>query len=116
MNYILPENLDSLLPHLKVIDVRDDDWADIKCIPNSINLKSTLITLDLLEIFLTNEYYNNFNVNFVFHCMYSQVRGPKIAIMAQEIKERINLPINIYVLKDGIIGWKKWNDGLSLNE
>lgn len=107
---ISPENLSTLTSKKVVVDVRDDDWEEVQCIPGSINLKSSLLTEEVLEEFINKEHSTNGTTDFIFHCMYSQVRGPKAARMAISIRDRLDIPIEIYVLKDGIIGWRKWND------
>ena len=101
--YIEPTELIKIIETVLIVDVRDDDYI-AGHILNSVNIRSReFIQLvesnssELLELF--NKYKT-----LVFHCAYSQVRGPKCANYAFQMLKRNNKSfVEVKVLKGGYI-------------
>ncbi|RUP46182.1 Rhodanese-like domain-containing protein [Jimgerdemannia flammicorona] len=86
-----------------VVDVRDDDFEGGH-IPEAIHIRSSIL-LDKLDD-LVNEYANVPKI--VFHCVMSQVRGPKSAQMYKETLSLngIQTQQQVYVLRGGFRQWQ----------
>ncbi len=102
-SYVKPQHLhNEIISNNKgfvVIDVRDEDYVGGHII-NSVNMPSdTFSSARLYEDIL--EYDRVY-----FHCMYSQVRGPKCASLYSKYLEENKVEQTVYVLEGGYVGFK----------
>lgn len=90
-------NNDKMKDKYKIFDMRDDDYGPIK-IKGAINIPSDLFTKENQKQ-LYSKYKNIPNI--IFHCMYSQARGPNAADNYSKLIDK-NSKQKIWVLKGGI--------------
>jgi Cdc25 family phosphatase len=97
--------------NLLVIDVRDDDFDGIK-VKGAVNIPSA----DFDDFDFVDEQLDNWRQydTIVFHCMLSQVRGPRIANlvsrriqMQQEEGDSSSAVPDVKVLIGGWMGWQR---------
>lgn len=92
-----------------IIDVRDYDYGPLK-IQGSINKKSS--TLNRNELQMIAKQYKDYK-NIIFHCRFSQARGPSAA-RGYLLQKATNQDVfkdypkqNVFVLEGGILDFQK---------
>eukprot|EP00392_Amoebophrya_sp_AT5.2_P012310 g12408.t1 len=112
LGYVTPSELRLMLEQQKqdfpghedvqIIDVRDADRAEGGHIPTSLHVASMSFRKRLPSLV---ENFKGTKKTLVFHCMYSQSRGPACArLFADAIGE--DDPCKVRILRGGFIGWE----------
>jgi rhodanese-related sulfurtransferase len=102
ISYMEPKEIEkkikNKLDNYLVVDVRDDDYELYK-IKGSKNYPSYKFEKEAEKLY---DYVKSKSIqDIIFHCTYSQVRGPKAAKHFQEKYKEFN----IFVLKGGILNF-----------
>lgn len=87
---------------LLVVDVRDDDYSGSK-VKNSVNYPSWCFEDKIDELIEDLKTQNISKV--VFHCYYSQQRGPRCAKIFKGYTQEKNLNFEVFILSGGVIEW-----------
>jgi rhodanese-related sulfurtransferase len=113
VEWIQPEELYQIMMHeqkdsnqqLVVVDVRDEDFKEGKIL-NSIHHTSESILIHGFPTRFLDRFFNeNHSFLVVFHCFYSQCRGPACAeTFANALKSKQN--VRIAVLTGGYQRWR----------
>ena len=100
MDYILPTQLADERAKFLVVDVRDEDYDAKWRVPGSVNFPSETFGDDAMSELADLAHGKD---AIVFHCMYSQQRGPTCARMfAAKYPE-----VTVKVLRGGYQGWRE---------
>eukprot|EP00397_Hematodinium_sp_SG-2012_P054522 GEMP01065821.1.p1 GENE.GEMP01065821.1~~GEMP01065821.1.p1 ORF type:complete len:140 (-),score=18.40 GEMP01065821.1:727-1146(-) len=90
---------------VKIIDVRDEDFNEGGHIPGCRNIPSRVFSAKREE--LADELCQQ-DVTVVFHCMFSQSRGPSCAgIFQTELTKRENVKCQVRILQGGFLTWER---------
>lgn len=101
---------------LMLIDVRDDDRASSGWVPGSVWLPTTQLrsgnatkNAEFMDGWIRSALAaNNAPRHLVFHCMYSQMRGPWAAARAMESLKRLGVrDARVSVMTSGFVGWRQ---------
>lgn len=116
LEYISPAEVKAGLEAnaLLLVDVRDDDRASSGWVPGSVWLPTTQLrsgnatkNAEFLDNWLRGTLAAGPR-HIVFHCQYSQMRGPWAAARAMESLKRLTMrDVRVSVMTSGFIGWRQ---------